>query len=94
MKCVTAASFRLLWNGDCTELIEQTRGIRQGDPMSPYLFVHCLERLAHRIQQVVEFDGWRPLRASRSGPPVSHLFFADDFMLFAESSVEQMVIIQ
>lgn len=94
MKCVSSASFQLLWNGDCTETIGQTRGLRQGDPLSPYLFVLCLERLSQRIQQEVNKRTWRPLRASRSGTSISHIFFADDLMLFAESSVEQLDIIK
>lgn len=49
MKCVTRASFRLIWNGECTELVQQSRGIGQGDPISPCVFVLCLERLAQRI---------------------------------------------
>lgn len=94
MKCVSSASFRLLWNGDCTDTIGQTRGIRQGDPSSLYLFVLYLERLAHRIQHEVNQKRWRPVKASRYGPLISHLMFADDLLLFAESSVEQVEVIK
>lgn len=93
-RCVSTRSFRLLWSGDCTETIGQTRGIRQGDPLSLYLFVLCLERLAHRKQQEASNRSWRPLKASRNGPAILHLFFTDDLMLFAESSVEQMDVIK
>lgn len=54
MKCVTRASFRLVWNKDCTESMQQLRGIRQGDLISPYVFVLCLERLAQQIQKEVD----------------------------------------
>lgn len=86
MQCVTNASFRLLWNGELTDGITQSRGVRQGDPLSPYIFVLCLERLAHRIMKEVAAGAWKPLKASRHGPAVSYLFFADDLMLFVESS--------
>lgn len=43
MECVTSASFRLLWNGECTDVINQSRGLRQGDPISLYIFVLCME---------------------------------------------------
>lgn len=51
LNCISNASFRQLWNSECTDSIKQTRGIMQGDPISPYVFVLCLERLARRIQK-------------------------------------------
>lgn len=51
MECVMSTSFHLLWNGESTEVIQQSRGLRQGDPISPYLFVLCMEWLAHHIQK-------------------------------------------
>lgn len=68
---------------------DDSRGLRQGDPLSPYLFILCLEHLGHWISRSVEEGKWKPLRASRSGPKVSHLFFADDLILFAEATIEQ-----
>lgn len=65
MKCVPSASFKLLWNSEGTDSVTQTRGMRQGDPLSPYLFVLCLEHLAHRIQQEVARGCWKPLKALR-----------------------------
>ena len=53
MQCVTSSSMKLLWNGTTTETFKPTHGIHQGDPLSPYLFVLCLERLAHAIQNAV-----------------------------------------
>lgn len=43
---VSSAPFRLLWNGEITNSIQQKSGLRQGDPISPYIFVLCLERLS------------------------------------------------
>lgn len=36
---------------------------------------------------------WKPVKASKSGPFLSHLFFADDLVLFAEASIEQVQVI-
>lgn len=85
MRCVSNATFRLLWNGECTNTIQQTRRQRQGDPLSHYLFVLCLERLVHMIQQEVERGRWKSLKVLRSGPGISHLFFADNLLFFVES---------
>lgn len=45
MEYVTNASSCLLWNGECTDVIQQSGGLRQGDKISPYIFVLCMQRL-------------------------------------------------
>lgn len=65
--CVTASSFRILWNGETTVQIFPSRGLRQGDRLFPYLFVLCLERLGHIIDQQVEAGLWKPITASGRG---------------------------
>lgn len=72
----------------------QSGGLRQGVPISPYIFVLHLERLAHLIQKEVDEGHWKTLRASRHGPGISHLFFADDLVLFVDSSCVQMRVIK
>ncbi|CAL1355748.1 unnamed protein product [Linum trigynum] len=94
MYCVENNKMRLLWNGDLSQTITPTRGVRQGDPLSPYLFVLCMERLSHRIDRAIQEKQWKPLRLSPGGPTLSHLFFADDLVLFAESDASQIRIIK
>ncbi|CAL1363580.1 unnamed protein product [Linum trigynum] len=94
MYCVEHNRMRLLWNGELSQPITPSRGVRQGDPLSPYLFVLCMERLSHRIDRAVQDKLWRPLKLSKDGPPLSHLFFADDLVLFAEAGGSQIRIIK
>lgn len=94
MCCVRSSAMKVLWNGNVTESFYPTRGIRQGDPMSPYLFVFCMERLGHLIQDKLQNRSWRPISLSKDGPPLSHLFFADDLFIFEEASREQAHLIQ
>lgn len=54
---------KLLWNGKFTDVIKPTKGLRQGDPLSPYLFILCMERLSRWILGRVEEGRWRPLKA-------------------------------
>ncbi|CAL1383611.1 unnamed protein product [Linum trigynum] len=86
MKCVSSTSFQVLWNGSETESFKPSHGLRQGCPLSPYLFTLCMERLSHCIQKEVMKGNWKPCRLSPGGPALSHLFFADDLVLFAEAS--------
>lgn len=90
MRILQGSSCRELWNGESTEAFMSTRDLQQGDPLSPYIFVICIQRLGSWIQQELDRGRWRPLKTSRGGPAVSHLFFADDILLFAEATEAQV----
>ena len=83
MSCVSTVSSSILFNGGCPDPFTPSRGIRQGDPLSPYLFILCMEYLGHLIDEKCTSKDWNPVKASRSGPALSHLFFADDLVFFA-----------
>lgn len=90
MLVISTCRCRLLWNDEALNFITPSRGLCQGDPLSPFLFILCMERLCHWIQLKVEQGSWRALKASRSGPIVLHLFFAYALFLFAEASEDQV----
>lgn len=54
--CMSSVSMNINWNGSLTESFQTTRGLWQGDPISPYLIVLCLERLGHMINDAVDGD--------------------------------------
>lgn len=54
----------------------------------------CMERLYQTIEESIIQERWKPIRASRDGPLLSNLFFADDAVLFAEANIEQAGIIK
>lgn len=67
---------KVMFNGERTpDIFFPTRGIRQGDPLSPYLFVLCVEKLDHCINDAISVGRWKPIVISRGGPPISHFFF-------------------
>ena len=90
MHCVETVRTSLVWNGKPLKWLRPSRGIRQGDLISRYLFILCMEQLSHIISQAVEEGKWKPITLSHHGPPISHLFFADDLLHFAKASESQM----
>jgi hypothetical protein len=90
MHSITSVETNVKWHGARADYFRPQRGIRQGDPLSPYLFVLCMDKLSHLISHAVEDGRWKTLRAGRNGPQVSHLMFADDLLLFGEATDRQM----
>ncbi|KAL4358598.1 hypothetical protein AHAS_Ahas09G0302700 [Arachis hypogaea] len=93
MQCASTVSFNVIWNGNKTEEFIPRKGLRQGDPISPYLFVMCMDKLSHLIEQNVLDGEWKPIEVGRDGPKISHLMFADN-LLFAEATQDQMATIK
>ncbi|KAL0358467.1 UNVERIFIED_CONTAM: putative mitochondrial protein [Sesamum angustifolium] len=70
--------------------VKPERGIRQGDPLSPYLFILCAEGFSCLLQ-TKEHDGdIRGVAVARRAPKVSHLLFADDTLIFCQATKEAM----
>ncbi|XP_042969072.1 uncharacterized protein LOC122301754 [Carya illinoinensis] len=88
MKCVTSVSYLVLINGKPGERFRPTRGLRQGDPLSPYLFILCVEGLSCLMEQSVRLRSIRGVQVSRGGYSINHLLFAYDCILFGKASLE------
>ena len=89
MKYVTTVSYSVKINGKPNGHIAPSRGIKQGDPLSPYLFLLCAEGLSALIKKEVENGRLGGVAACRRGPKISHLFFADDSLIFCRASLEE-----
>ena len=86
LSCISSTSTSLLFNGSKLPSFLASRGLRQGDPLSPYLFILCMEFLGALIDSKCALGDWTKVKASRGGPGFSHVFFADDLLLFAKAN--------
>jgi hypothetical protein len=86
MTCVRTVSYSILLNGSPQGCITPTRGLRQGDPLSPYLFLLCAEGLSSLIMKAELERKITGLPIARGGMQLSHLFFADDSLLFCQAT--------
>ena len=82
MSCINSTSYSILVNGVPKGDIRPTRGIRQGDPLFPYLFLISFEALNCQLQQASRSEAFRGFSLCKNGPKITHLFFANDTLLF------------
>lgn len=82
MECVSSVSYTLLVNGNLTSSFKPSQGLRQGDPLSPYLFLFCANILSLSLIQAANLKQIHGVRVGRNDPSFTHLLFADDSLLF------------
>ncbi|XP_035546588.1 uncharacterized protein LOC118348634 [Juglans regia] len=89
MMCVSSVSYSVLVNGKPSGLIKPSRGLRQGDPLSPYLFILCAEGLSSLFNNSDLRGETRGVTVSRGGSRINHLLFADDCILYGRAKKEE-----
>jgi hypothetical protein len=94
MCCVRSVKLTVQVNDHRTETITPTRGLRQGDPLSPYLFLFVAESLTLVINNAMQSNKLQEFKICRSSPGISHLMFADDCLLFFRPNPEQASVIK
>ncbi|KAG7548661.1 Ribonuclease H-like superfamily [Arabidopsis suecica] len=93
MWCITTVQYRVLLNGQPKGLIVPERGLRQGDPLSPYLFILCTEVLIANIRKAEREKLITGIKVANASPSVSHLLFADDSLFFCKANKDQCGVI-
>jgi hypothetical protein len=89
MMCVDTVDYFVILNNEKVGPIIPGRGLRQGDPLSPYLFILCAEGLSALIRNAENRGDLQGVRVCRIAPRVSHLLFADDCFLFFQAEEGQ-----
>ncbi|MCI19423.1 LINE-1 reverse transcriptase like, partial [Trifolium medium] len=80
----------ILVNGSPTEEINIQRGLKQGDPLAPFLFLLVAEGLGGLMKKAVEMNRFKGFKVGRQGFEVSHLQYADDTLCIGEASLENL----
>lgn len=86
MECVTSVEYFVLNRTDEIGPIKPSRGIRQGDPISPYLFIIVAEGLSAMLKDYENKNKIHGLSVYRNAPTVNHLLFADDSYIFLRAN--------
>lgn len=89
--CVTTVSYTVNFNGTQIGPINPSRGLRQGDPLSPYLFLFCVEGLSRMIQKSANEGKVQGCRICTQALAITHLLFADDSFLFCRLELEEVM---
>ena len=89
METVHTASYSILINGEPKGYITLSRGIKQGDPLSPYLFLLCVDGLSSLIKKTAESQQLRGILSCTNGVCISYLLFVDDSFIFCQATMEE-----
>ncbi|XP_009117682.2 uncharacterized protein LOC103842769 [Brassica rapa] len=86
MQCITTVSYSFIINDASRGHVTPGRGIRQGDPLSPYLFILCSQLLSSLCTMGQSKGTLKGIKISSGAPPINHLLFADDTMFFCKAN--------
>jgi hypothetical protein len=88
--CVCSGNMSVFVNGSPTGEISIKRGLKQGDPLAPLLFLLVAEDLGALMRKAVEINKFRPFVVGRDGMPIYILQYADDTLCIEEATVDNL----
>lgn len=91
MGCISGARLSISVNGCLEGYFRSERGLRQGDPLSPYVFVMAIEVLSRMLNAAAAEGKLFKYHPRTQRVKLTHLCFADDLLIFGKGSVESVV---
>lgn len=88
IKCLSSARVSVLINGSAATEFSMERGVRQGDPLSPFLFIIAVKGLHMAMEMAKEKGLFQGIKLPQDGPVISHLQYADDVIFMGSWSIE------
>ncbi|CAL1382388.1 unnamed protein product [Linum trigynum] len=88
-ECLKSTLFSVLVNGTPSGYFTSSKVLRQGDPLSPLLFVLCTKGFAALIRKAISERKREGVKVAPCAPQISHMFFADDSYLFLQGSLQE-----
>ncbi|MCI17398.1 LINE-1 reverse transcriptase like, partial [Trifolium medium] len=88
--CIFSGSMSVLVNGSPTTEINIQRGLKQGDPLAPFLFLLVAEGLGGLMKKAVEINRFQGFEVGRQNVIISHLQYADDTLCIGKATVENL----
>lgn len=89
--CISSASVAILINGSPSPFFKLQRGLRQGDPISPFLFNIAVEPLNLLFNKAISLNLWKGIEICRNGSKISHLQYADDTIVFCSPKIHSLM---
>jgi hypothetical protein len=86
MLCITTVKYQFKVNGECTDVLIPERGLRQGDPLSPYLFLLCAEGFSALLNKADVDGSLEGIKVCNDAPSINHLLFADDSLVLMKAT--------
>ncbi|GKV24205.1 hypothetical protein SLEP1_g33843 [Rubroshorea leprosula] len=93
-ECISSAIVSILVNGSPTEEFQMEKGLRQGDPLAPFLFLMIAEALNGLMLKAAEENLFQGVEIGRSGLKLTHLQYADDSIFFCEANEQNVMVLK
>lgn len=90
MQCISISSFSILINGSPCGFFKAFRGLRQGDPLSPYLFILSMEILSRMSHLVENQNLIKGIKISKNNLKINHLLYVDDLLILLRACTPEV----